>query len=327
MDRMMVYSLIYALAAAEGREGRLFGPYAQQGRNVFACSAPGKNFPELWFELPLSGQPRFDLHVLTSREDLGGGIPSPDLCGGYPAVFRWFAEQKNVRQLALSWDLNADDEPTAAIQLLMAQRDDPTACGFLQAAGRPDAADGYPAFLRHIPEAWYACYLGVFPSRPDLCLRVECIPDVQLQKAYAQDTALLEEHLTRAGLSCVSDSILKRCRLLASLPFQLEFQFDVERNGLAGATFGASVRFALGQETESRQSFRANGAAGELMAETEKWGLADSRWRELEGTAFAQRLRFGGESTLLFCAPVFLKLRWRNGEALDAKAYLMAGAQ
>ena len=75
------------------------------------------------------------------------------------------------------------------------------------------------------------------------------------------------------------------------------------------------------------QAFRTNGAAGELMAGIRKWGLADDRWRLLEDTAFAQRVTRGAESCLLYCAPVFVKLRWREGEPLDAKAYLMAGTQ
>ena len=34
-----------------------------------------------------------------------------------------------------------------------------------------------------------------------------------------------------------------------------------------------------------------------------------------------------GESRLIYCYPAFLKLRWRGGKPLDAKAYFIAGAQ
>ena len=149
-----------------------------QAAAAFARSAPGKAFPELWFELPLAGPPWFDLHVLTAAGDLDGP-PEPDQCGGYPQAFDWFRKQPYVRQLALSWDL----------------------------------------------------------------------------------------------------------------------------------------------------TFRADGAAGLLMAEVEKWGLADSRWHQMEDTSFARRVTLGPESCLLYCAPVFVKLRWKNGEPLDANAYLMAGVR
>ena len=68
-----------------------------------------------------------------------------------------------------------------------------------------------------------------------------------------------------------------------------------------------------------------NGAAGELMSQVEAWGLADERWKLLADTAFAMRVKAADESALLYCYPAFLKLRWRDGEPLDAKAYLIAG--
>lgn len=330
MDRLMVYRLIYALAARDGRDRDLFGPYASRGVEAFARSVPGVGFPELWFELPMAGNPWFDLHVLTARTDLSAGkVPAPEACGGYPAVFGWFAGAENGRQLALSWDLNAGDgRPAAAIQLLLSQRDDRTAFDFLKAARRPEAAPAYQAFLSRLPEDWFACYLGVFPSRPGHFLRVECIPTDHLQRAYARDPSLIARHLSQAGFAHLSDSLLSGCQALASAPFQFEFQFDVDENGSAGATLGASVRFAVGDDVSGRmQSFRSTGAAGALMEELEKQGLADGRWRRLEETAFAQKLTFGSESCLLFCAPVFIKLRWRPGKPPDAKAYLMAGVQ
>lgn len=53
----------------------------------------------------------------------------------------------------------------------------------------------------------------------------------------------------------------------------------------------------------------------------------DDRWRLLQATTYAKRVRLAGESCLLWCFPAFLKLRWRDGEPLDAKAYLMAGVR
>ena len=63
------------------------------------------------------------------------------------------------------------------------------------------------------------------------------------------------------------------------------------------------------------------------MRQAMAWGLVDERWHLLADTAFAKRLTYGSESALLYCFPAFLKLRWRDGEPLDAKAYLIAGIQ
>lgn len=61
------------------------------------------------------------------------------------------------------------------------------------------------------------------------------------------------------------------------------------------------------------------------MAQVEGWGLADYRWRLLDQTSFAMRLKRGDMSAVLISYPAFLKLRWRAGQPLDAKAYLIAG--
>ena len=335
-DAQTIFDLIYALAASDGRDAALFGSSAQAARMAFAHSNPGTAFPELWFELPLAGDPWFDLHVLADRADLRNADPqtafSPGSCGGHEDVFRWFAEQgDSARQLALSWDLNGADQGSAgaAIQLLLWNRDDAMACDFLQTAGKPEAVDAYQSFVERIPAGWFACYAGVFPMRPGHNLRIECIPAYAQQQAYAQNKVLLARDLQQAGIENPGDNMLERCQLLAQTPFQLEFQFDVEQEGILGTTFGASLRFAAPHHANDDSSFTTDGASGSLMSKLEAWGLADARWRLLADTIGAWRLGHadGRPPVTLFCYPAFVKLRWRNGEPLDAKAYLVAGIQ
>ena len=328
MDRMRLYDIIYALAAKDGREAALFGDCAPLAREAFARSLADAQFPELWFELPLAGKPWFDLHALNAREGMDADATfSPATCGGAPEAFAWFAAQdRTVRQLALSWDVSSGDVDNPAVQLLKAVDDVELTCDFLGAVGRPDATPAYRAFEERLPQGWFACYTGVFPRRPVPFLRVECIPRYELQQAYADDPALLETHLRQVGLTAFGDTLLARCGELAKLPFRMEFQFDVTPEGSAGATFAVSSRFAPPPGHGAWKAFDVDGAAGTLMQRVEAWGLADERWRLLAGTAFSQRLRSAGESCLLYCFPAFLKLRWRDGAPLDAKTYLMAGA-
>ena len=48
---------------------------------------------------------------------------------------------------------------------------------------------------------------------------------------------------------------------------------------------------------------------------------------DLAGTIFAKRLARGDDQMTLYCYPAFLKLRWRDGNPVDAKSYLIAGVQ
>lgn len=330
-DRAMLYQIIYALAATGGREKALFGSCAPAALEAFERSLPANAFPELWFELPLMGDPWFDLHALTAREDLEPGMSfDARTSGGYPKVFEWFAAQSAAaRQLALSWDVGAGKMERPAVQLLLRTTAPEVTCEFLGVAGRSDAATAYRTFVGRIPSGWFACYTGVFPDRLGENIRVECVLDRRLQSAYAKDASLLEAHLRQVGLSNLGDTIVERCQILARTPSALEFQFDVTAEGTADTTFGASVRFnpSVDAKNEGLAQFDPNGAAGELMERVESWGLADDRWRLLADTIYSKSVSFGGARTMVWCYPTFIKLRWRDGEPLDAKAYLMAGAQ
>ena len=63
------------------------------------------------------------------------------------------------------------------------------------------------------------------------------------------------------------------------------------------------------------------------MQHVESWGLADDRWRLLQNKKKKKKVTLGSDMLTLFCYPAFLKLRWRSGRPLDAKAYLIAGAE
>ena len=250
------------------------------------------------------------------------------LGGAYADALAWFANSEDTRQLALSFDTGRGVVDKPAIQLLMERRNVDTACDFLAAAGRADLTDAYRSFMHAMPSAWYACYLGVFPARTSKdCevranwLRVECIVGHELQHAYAQDAELLRAHLEQVGLLELGDTLIPRVQELARSSFPLEFQFDVDADGGAMPTFSASVRFSA----KDWQSASQRAAIDQQWQRAQDWGLADDRWRQLASTVYANRVAFAGKSARLYCYPAFIKLRWRDGEPLGAKAYLVAG--
>ena len=326
MDRQILYEILYATAALDGRGEALFGGSAPRAAEAFARSLPGDAMPEVWFEIPLSGEPRFDLHLAVGRETLRAdrGFP-PETCGGRPELFEWFARQgPAARQMVLSWDLNTGEPPVPGFMLLAGENDPGLVGGFLRAAGRGEAEERYRAFAARLPEEWFPCYSGVFPGRPGSGLRVECIPGLRLQQAYAEDPELMRRHLEQAGFTALGDTLIPRCRTLAGMPFVLEFQFDIGEGGVPGPVIGVSLRFACPPGGEHCRPFSA---AGPLMEQIAGWSLADDRRRLLGDTAFARQVRHGDESRVLFCYPAYVKLRWRDGEPEDAKAYLVAGAE
>ena len=322
-----LFGILYALAARDGRQDALFGQNPSAAFEAFAHSTACETFPEVWFEVPLKGDPWFDLHLLVSKEALSADMVfAAESTGGFPEAFGWFAGQEGVRQLALSWDVGGGEAGVPAVQVLVSGQDPEVSCSFLRALGRDDLQGAYRTFVQRIPDSWFACYTGAFPSRAHDFVRVECIVNEQLQRAYAQDGSLIEAHLRQAGVAALDETCVLRCQELARSPFQVEFQFDVLPDGTLGSTFAMSARFASPAE-EGDRAFDPNGHAGALMECVEAWGLADSRWRLLADTTFAERVTWKGSSCVLFNYPAFVKLRWRDGQPLDAKSYLLAGVQ
>ncbi|MDO4400194.1 MAG: hypothetical protein Q4D27_04515 [Coriobacteriia bacterium] len=114
-SRLFLLEVLYALAARGGREAVLFGDDAPAAREAFSRSLIGPKFPEVWFELPLSGEPWFDLHALyeSCEPPHVGSVPAASDAAVDPALLEWYAGAQGVRQLALSWDTGSGcaDEP------------------------------------------------------------------------------------------------------------------------------------------------------------------------------------------------------------------------
>lgn len=329
MDRTMVYDMLYAIAAQGEREGALFGSYGAAAREAFVRSLVGEAIPELWFELPLLGEPWFDLHALTAYGDVAGTQATfAGHRGAYADALAWFAGQApgTVRQFALSYDSHLGDVEHPAVQLLVNGPDPSVPQAFLGAAGRADLQAPYGEFVRAMPSGWYACYAGVFPGREAAgaraFVRVECIVGDSCQRLYASEAQALRGDLARIGLEDVDGGLVDGVQELARSSFPLELQFDVGPDGMALPVLSASVRFQPGDWSDPARMGEIGRLAGWMQAR----GLADGRCALLARTAFAKRLKKADESVVLSCFPAFAKLRWREGCPPDAKAYLMARA-
>ncbi len=330
MDQMTIYDIVYALAAQDGREAALFGDCAPAAREAFSRCLTCDTFPELWFEMPLTGKPWLDFHALVSYEDVAGTqAVFAGHSGVYSDALAWFAAQKpkKVRQLALSYDTSSDDTEHPAVQVLVSGRDAAVPVGFLRSAGRSDAETPYLEFVHAMPQDWFACYVGVFPRRTageaDSWIRVECIVGDACQHAYAKDSAILRDHLKNIGLEHIGSDAIAGIQELARSPFPLELQFNIGPNGAALPIVSASVRFQPGDWMDP--------AGQDAISKIARWmqvqELADARCILLAKTMFAKLVTHEDENVSLSCFPAFVKLRYREDQAPDAKAYLLARAE
>ena len=317
---LLIFNTIMAAFSANNNLS-LFGEHNTRDIEAFSRSYIGNEFPEIWFEMPLSGKPWYDLHILTARKSLEEDCKIPEDVF-YPKVFSWFAASTGVRQLAVSHDLSKGIYDNPAVQLLVSGRDDGVVHDFLAASQKSYLSAFYDAFMKRRAESWYACYFGTFPSRSDQLLRIECIPKKQDQISYASDARILAAQLESVGYKASAET-LELINFMAALPFPIEFQFDVTRNGTVAAVMSASLRFSMpGIKRGSLQTAFLNDDENveRLMKRLCDLGLSDERWKLLPDAAFAKRL---GEGHLIGF-PAFIKVRFNADGPVDAKAYLMS---
>ena len=157
-------------------------------------------------------------------------------------------------------------------------------------------------------------------------MRVDCFVESGLKAAYASAPSLFEEHLRSCGFTATSAALLDLMGLVARSPFPLELQFDVLEDGSVGPTVGVSAGFPMAAASRMRPLFEEGGAAEKLLAQVEQTGLADGRWRLVPGAIYSTLVDAGDAKVALYNVPTFIKLRLREGEPLDAKIYLQAGA-
>ena len=326
-DAMMLYETLYRLASKDSGCD-LFGTNAPLAQEAFERALAGASMPIVWFEIPLSGSPRFDLHVAHGNAELHEHAPfASDAMDGHGDLLNWYASgPREGHGLALAYDVGDGriDAPAVHVNVNAAESFD--VGGFFVHVGRPEAAALYDGFAKRLPRGWRIWYFGVHPGRSGAPVRVDCFVDESLKRAYAAEPAKLEEDLRGAGFATEGSTVRCVGAEVAASPFGMELQFDVLSDGALGQTVGVSARFPFVPASAGRLLWEPAGDAAQLMEFAEDSRIADARWRRIRDAMFSMAVQDGGVPRALYCIPVFAKFRVRADEILGAKIYLQAGA-
>ncbi len=326
-DAMMLYETLYSLASKDAKRD-LFGTNAPLAQEAFRRASAGVSMPIVWFEVPLSGQPRFDLHVAHGNADLHEHAPfAPDAMDGHGELLNWYAsEPREGGGLALAYDVGDGriDAPAVHVNVNAAKAFDIE--GFFFHVGRMDAMALYHGFAKRLPQGWHIWYFGVHPGRPGAPVRVDCFVDEALKRVYAAEPARLEEDLQKAGFAIEGSTVRCVGAEVAASPFGMELQFDILSDGSIGRTMGVSAQLPFVAASEARLLWELAGEATQLMEFAASSRIADARWHRVRDTIFSKVIQNGSIVQAFYCIPVFVKLRVRANKLLDAKLYLQAGA-
>ena len=327
------YQVLVLQAADEGRGPILFGESLARARAAVLPFLIGSEFPSVYLEHPLSGEPFLDVTMLYSDLKSGTRVESP-AAGEHGAMLDWFAtvcgEHPDVC-CGFELDTHKEELPTAAVHFQPRANID-LVRPFCEAVGEPERAELYLDRAARMPEGWPLSFFGMFRGRPEAPLRVCGYLEKDEKKRCAEDRGHLAHAFDEIGFAAYDDAMLVQiATLMAAAPDAVDFQLDVYPDGSLSSTFAIDAQFGIEQPEAVRETF-SSGSAARVMGLLESWGAADDRWRLGAEAAFARALpveRDDGEIgrfafTLM---PQWVKARWIDGALQPSKLYHYANAR
>lgn len=320
------YETLYRLASKKV-EHDLFGASTLLAQEACQRASHGTQAPILWFEIPLTGQPRFDLHVAYSNEGIHEYAPfTPGALDGHGELLNWYASApREGGGIALAYDVGDGRIEAPAVHVNVNAANAFDAEGFFAHVGRPEAAELYQGFIKRLPQGWHVWYFGVHPGRPGTPIRVDCFVNKDLKRMYAADPAKLEEDFQNIGFAVDGPAVRNVGAEVAASPFGMELQFDLLSNERLGQTVGISAQLPLVPASTARPLWEPGGAAARLMEFAVNSHVADARWQHIPDTMFSKAVQNDNSSQALYCIPLYAKFRVRADKVFDTKIYLQAG--
>ena len=331
-DQMMAFDALYTIAAGDGRGDVLFGESIELARPAFRRTLIGNGYPSAYLEFPLLGEPCFDLLSVHGSVEPGSKF-APGAGYGYQGMFDWFSGLHvtgDSVSCGIELDTSVGEVGRAGVYLQQRTHHELVA-PFLESVGEAGRAQSYLDVLARMPQGWPPAYVGLFPGRPGTPMRIGGYMGSAELACCAESPAHLGECFRQIGFSAFDAPMLKWCSDFMRIAPSIDFQFDIMPDGSLGDTFGLSLSFNEAYPRESRACMES-GYGAQLMQMIQDWGLADERWRQIAGAAFARHVGYeqedGTEGRFALCIRLnYAKVKFKDRNPQPAKFYLacMAG--
>lgn len=330
-SQMTVFDALYSIAAGDGRGEALFGNSFGIARGAYERTLIGEGYPGAYIEFPLLGSPGFDLLSVHDAVRPGSRF-APGAGFGYQAMFDWFSgicDRGVNASCGIELDTSVGETERAGVYLQYRKHTDLIA-PFLESIGEEARTESFLAVANRMPEGWPPAYVGLFPGRAGTPLRIGGYLGDSIQKACADDPALLAAQFDQIGFSAYDGEMLSRCSTFMSLAPSVDFQFDIMPDGTLSDVFGLSLSFNETKPREARACMES-GYGARICRILQEWGLADERWKLIAGAAFARHVPFeredGSQGRFALCCMLnYAKVKFAGGVAQPAKFYLCMSA-
>ena len=326
------FEVLCLQAADEGRKDVLFGECLDRARQAARPFMIGQEFPSVYLEFPLIGQPFLDVTALYGSLTPGTYVDS-EAAAGSEQMLDWFADAcADIENVCCGFELDVKDPelPRAAVHFQPRghlELVEP----FCAAIGEPKRGELYLDLAERMPQGWPLSFFGLFRGRPGSPLRVCGYLDGEETEACAKDPSRIVAAFEQVGFSAYDDTMIERmAKLMGTASRSVDFQFDIFDDGSLGETFAIDIQFGIDQPETVSASFK-EGPAFRALGTLESWGAADSRWKLAADAAFARsmnvELEDGGMGRYAFTLiPQWAKARWTAKTLQPAKLYFLAHA-
>ena len=329
-DKYLYFDILYSLASADGRGEALFGDSIEPAGPFVSRSQLGDNNPSYYIEFPLLGKPCFD--ILTVYDKVRPGSCFEDGAGyGYQKMFDWFSnlQEGHGASCALEMDTGSGETERAGMYLQQRGRRDLVA-PFLESINESCRIDSYLSVLEKLSDGMPASYVGLFPGREGMPLRIGGYMDSHFVRNASDDISLLEDAFVKAGFRDYNRDMLERCKSILSVSPSADFQFDIYPDGSIGDVFGLSLSFNEVLPCNSAECMN-NGFGKEIMTMIQDWGLSDDRWKLIAGAPMGKSITIketdGREVHLAFAIRLnYAKIKFKAGAPVSSKFYLILQA-
>ena len=297
----------------------LFGDGLEKIRPLIRPFLTGDDFPEIYLEFPLKGEPFLDATVLYNDIVNVKNIDSP-LAGECETLLKRFSRfRENHKDICFGFEIDSASSGSLAAVHFQPYGHMDLVEPFLESIGEGSYSDLYKEFVRHSGPIWPPSFFGIFRGRPLYPLRVCGYVDKNEYELICSSDTHLRDVFDHLCFKAYDDKMINQIKEVFNIaPLGVDYQMDIYPDKSIGATF--SLDIALPDKYDDR--------VAKLF---KKFGIADDRCDLLEEIVSDVALPDSVENEniglrRIKIKPAWLKIRWKDKVLQNAKCYTMLRA-
>ena len=321
--KMDFFDMLIGIASRGGRGKKFFGDLTKI-RKVFEKTFVGSNFPHLYLEFPLLGEPRTDILI---QAEIEKGEKFAEKNFVFQPMFDWFSticEDKNI-SCGIEIDTAEGKTEKTGAYFQFRKRTD-LILPFFETIGASKRFSEYIKFFEKMPEGWDSEYIGIFLQRENSPIRIGGYMSAEEIKNCAKNPEHLKECFNKIEFFGYNDEMLTNCAEIMKISPGIEFQFDIMPDGNLSYIFGLSTSFNEVLPKNVNECMES-GFGNKIMKKYESLGVADKRWKNISGTTRAKYIPLSTGKLLVVVRFCYSKIKFKAGEAKISKFYLYANVK